>query len=173
MLVTRPESRPTYDQILNELRTDRKYITENVNENEFKKFIKYIEEQKISFNSSKSTSQITSFAEFKTTYLKNKNENDEDFAELIYAYGISFSRFPFKYFKNLSDESQKLVEEAGENSAQPEKLFEVGRYLIEGSYDFPIDVKVGLDYIKESINKGNKNSLIYYIEMLIKGNSFQ
>lgn len=101
--------------------------------------------------------------------MKNKNENDEDFAELIYAYDISCSRFPFKYFKNLCDESQKLVEEAGENSAQSEKLFEVGRYLIEGCYDFPIDVKVGLDYNKESINKGNKNSLIYYIEMLIKG----
>lgn len=34
-----PESRPTFDQILNELRTDRKYITENVNENEYKNLL--------------------------------------------------------------------------------------------------------------------------------------
>lgn len=47
-----------------------------------------------------------------------------------------------------------------------EKQFEVARNLIEGRFDFPIDVKIGIDFIKN----GNKNSLIYFIQMLIKGN---
>lgn len=48
-------------------------------------------------------------------------------------------------------------------------MFEVGRNLVEGRHDFPIDVKIGLDFIKRSINEGSKIALIYYIDMLIKG----
>ena len=55
------------------------------------------------------------------------------------------------------------------NISKLEFDFIIGRSLIEGLNDFPFDLKIGLDYIKKSIKNGNKESLIYYIEMLIKG----
>lgn len=76
--------------------------------------------------------------------------------------------FPYKYYQNLNEIGQQLVEDAV-NENENEKLFEIEQNLIEGRSDFPIDVKVGLDFIKKSMKNGHKPSLIYYINMLIKG----
>lgn len=50
------------------------------------------------------------------------------------------------------------------------KQFEVGRSLIESRYDYPIDVKIDLTILKNSMKKGKKESLVCYIKMLIKSN---
>lgn len=35
--------------------------------------------------------------------------------------------------------------------------------------DFPFDVLTDINFLKESINNGNKKSFLYYLDMIIKG----
>ena len=48
-----PSKRPTFDEILNELRTNHGFITETVDKDEFSKYIEFIEKEPHSFNTNK------------------------------------------------------------------------------------------------------------------------
>ena len=74
--------------------------------------------------------------------------------------------YKLKEFNELSQRNQNLVEEAEKDSV---KQFEVGRFMIEGKNDFPKNIKLGLQYIEYSINQKCVNAIVYYIELLIKG----
>ena len=102
--------------------------------------------------------------------LKNKekdNQNDGNLFEIYKNVNWNLNNFPLKYLNSISEESLEIVRMAEEGDIN--KQFEVGRNLIEGRYDFPIDVEIGISFLRNSIDKGNKDSLIYYINMLIKG----
>ena len=49
-----PSNRPTFDEILNELRTNREFITDEVDKVEYLKYIQYISEYNVIFGSNKS-----------------------------------------------------------------------------------------------------------------------
>ena len=77
-----------------------------------------------------------------------------------------YMMYPLKDFNELSKSNQNLVREA-ENDI--EKQFQVGKFLIEGKHDFPLNLKLGLQYIEHSVNLKCSNAIIYYINLLIKG----
>lgn len=53
-----PEERPTFDQIIDLLKNDRSFINDNINEEEFREYIRYVEESKISYDSEKCIHQL-------------------------------------------------------------------------------------------------------------------
>ena len=50
----------------------------------------------------------------------------------------------------------------------PEKQFIVGKCLIEYHKDFPYNVELGIYYLELSIKNNYKDSIVYYIRILIK-----
>lgn len=85
---------------------------------------------------------------------------------------IEFSEFlvhfPFKHLHTICEGGLKIVQDS--EAGGIDKQFEVRRSLIESRYDYPIDVKIDLTILKNSMKKGKKESLVYYIKMLIKSN---
>lgn len=67
-------SRPTLDEIVNELKTNHDFITEKVDEKEYQKYIKFIEESSISFKNIKT--KINFLKSF--IYHQKRNENKID-----------------------------------------------------------------------------------------------
>lgn len=161
--------RPTFDQLLNELRTNHEYILETVDKNEYFNYIKYIDEYKTSFDSCSVIIPPTNLKKYQLSlsvnYFQIRNENSS--IPIIERFQSTAKHFPYRYLCQLGHESKLLVNKAA--LGQTESQFKVGQYLIEGRNDFPNDTKKGIDYLKESMNNGNTDSLIYYIDMLIKG----
>lgn len=160
-----PSNRLTFKEIITNLESNPEFITAKVNKKKFFNYIKLIKKYKTTFNSESVCAELNSFIKF-----NKKNERkikDDKNLPIIQDYFNKVRLFPFKYYKELSSKSQKLVKEAEEGDF--EKQFIVGKSLIEGRYDFPIDLLVGIKYLKKSMNNGNKNSLLYYIDMIIKG----
>ena len=152
-----PYARPTFDQITIELKSDRNFITELVDEEEFYNYVKYIDEYESSFGKSK-----TKY--FDGMLQSDKSTESADFKERI---TYSLKLFPFKEFTQLiKDKSRNLVRQA---ETDPEKQFVVGMNLVEGVNDFPRNVQLGVKYLKISYKSGNEDSVVYYIRMLIKG----
>ncbi|KAK8897656.1 hypothetical protein M9Y10_015619 [Tritrichomonas musculus] len=150
-----PENRPTFDEILNQLRNDRGFITDQIDEEKFKKYVKYIDDYKTSFNE---FVKPNNFEHVKVNEMQDKIiENADLFMPKL---------FPFKKFIELNEKCKKMVEEAENNS---EKQYQIGKHLIKCQYFFPQNTELGIKYLKESIKGGCKNALIYYIKMLIKG----
>ena len=162
-----PLQRPKFEYILIKLRNNHDFITDDVDEGKYLEYIKYIDDYKTTFDSNLVKDNFEDlFTKFRKSILSNKD--DKIVRQNINEYITSnIKHFPYKYFIELSEKSQELIIEA--ESGDIEKQLIVGQNLIEGRYDFPIDTKIGLDFMKESINKGNKDSLVYYIKMIIKG----
>ena len=49
----KPEKRPTFDQITNEIRTNNKFIIDDVDKDEFDDYVEKADEYKTTFNTSK------------------------------------------------------------------------------------------------------------------------
>lgn len=78
--------------------------------------------------------------------------------------------YPFYDFIYINNKCQEIVEEAENDSA---KQFEVAISLLEGKNDFPININLGKVYLKKSFDKKHLESIIYYVQMLIKSNIIQ
>ena len=88
---------------------------------------------------------------------ETEDENQENIDDLIY---------PLNQFDQLSKKNQKLVEQSRND---PEKQYEVGQLLIEGKNDFPENISLGLQYLKNSADKGCINAVYHYAKYLLKG----
>lgn len=100
--------------------------------------------------------------------IQNKSTNFNSISiKIIEKFWMKRNQFPYKYYEKLCPESKKLVEltESGDLQNQ----LEVGKCLIERDSDYPLDVNIGLKYVKETMKNGNKESAKYYIDMLIDG----
>ncbi|KAK8860565.1 hypothetical protein M9Y10_012230 [Tritrichomonas musculus] len=165
-----PSDRPTFDQILTEMRTNREYILENVNEKDYLNYIKCINEYKTTFDENKVLISSYNLNMYKLDFseaIVKKGKEENKLIKIIEGFSTTEIHFPWKYFKELGEESKKIVNEA--EAGDIEQQFKVGVSLIEGRHDFPMDTKIGVDFLKKSMKKGNKDSLIYYAKMLIKG----
>ena len=65
-----PEERPTFDEIVDILKNNEEFITENVDENEYFQYIDYIKEYKKSFDKKKKIISISDFMISKSITLK-------------------------------------------------------------------------------------------------------
>lgn len=134
-----PQNRPTFYQIFTQLKTDKEFITENVNENEFKKYIEFIENYKISFN------QNNSNFEFAKVKIDENNERKK----LSIDFNCICEHFPFDEFNKLKDEKSKLLVKEAETDAYKQYL--LAQSLIYGANDFTRNVQLGVEYLRLSI----------------------
>lgn len=153
-----PEKRPTFDDILNRLINDHGFITKDVNESEYFKYVKYINEYNSSFDKTRNV--------FYFNLYQNKVKVNEIDEKTNFNMIGKRSLFPYKEYVKLNEESQKIIEEANED---PEKQFNIGISLIEGRENFPLNTQIGLKFLQKSMENGCIKSIIYYCEMLIKG----
>ena len=104
-----------------------------------------------------------------TTSHSELNENPQKVEETVQQESNDELRgmlYPRSEFDTLKKPCQELVKEAIRDSS---KQFFVGRSLIEGDNDFPVDVNLGLKYLEESIKCKSIDSIIYLTIMLIRG----
>lgn len=153
-----PQKRPTFIEILDQLKNNRGFITDKIDEEKFRKYIDYIENYKTSFNE---FARPINFESIKIHELSGKIiENDTN------AFSFISEIYPFQKYMKLKEDCKKIVQEAEKD---PKKQYEIGIHLIKCQYYFPQDIELGIKYLRKSIKGGCKDSLIYYFKMLIKG----
>ena len=183
-----PNERPTFDDILGSLKTDKGFITDLTIENVFKEFFEYIDSFPASFNETskcikhKKHPSLTTISmvikpRAETINIPNhKMINKEDTIRkrrkkksvnktLINSKEKKLT-FPLHEFNKLNNECQNIVREAEENK---EKMFTIGQYLIEGLHGFNKNIEIGIMYLNESIHLGCTDAAIYYSKILIDG----
>ena len=162
-----PMNRPSFDEILNELKNNHDFITDSIQEKEFLKFVKYIDEYEVTFDSLKAVVPIIKSSMFNHIKINIKSDDMSDYKiKIIEDFDSKGKLFPFVLYNNLDEESKKLVNEAEDS---PKKQFVVGKYLIEGQFNFPQNSQIGIKYLKKSICNECLDALIYYCKMIIKG----
>ena len=68
-----PNDRPTFDEIVSELKNNSQYITKEVDENEFKNYVNFIENSQISFDEEKVIDEMDDIFElYKSEFKKSK-----------------------------------------------------------------------------------------------------
>lgn len=162
-----PSKRPSFDEILIQLKTNPKFITKFVNEDEYFNFIKFIQDYKDSFGRSKNIFFVDQFKQSKAKHLDlpTISHSNNDFCFIDNKGRNTIENFSFKYFINQEKSCQLLIKEAKD----PNKQFDIGRFLIEEQKDFVLNTQAGIKYLKNSIKNGSIESSIYYCRMLIKG----
>ncbi|KAK8891437.1 hypothetical protein M9Y10_028646 [Tritrichomonas musculus] len=152
-----PSDRPSFEQIVSELKNNPDFITDKIDCSEYYDYIDFIENFQFSFNETTTTKDFSLF-----TKVNIEGEID---TKILVDYKLKY--FPFKEFIKLkNEESINLIKEA-END--PQKQYIIADYLINGKFEFNRNVELGLKYLKISMNNGNIDSIIFYIRMLIQG----
>ncbi|KAK8839443.1 hypothetical protein M9Y10_031797 [Tritrichomonas musculus] len=168
------DDRPTFSDIVENLKNNKEFITEATDENEFYDYVEFIDSYETTFDVSNRVAHYADFIKnhgrkktIHTFNLKiNEDENieDENKEEQSNAYDLLY---PLEEFNKLNKSCQSIVEEARNDA---EKEFIIAKSLIEGQNEFPKNVEIGLSYLEQANKQKYLDSKIYYIRMLIKGN---
>lgn len=154
---------PTFDEILNDLKTKENYITEKVNKNDFFNY-------KISFDSDRVISLTGYIDEESSTSNHSSSQKDDSKTNssviIIENLTPKNSMIPYKLFLSLNDKCKETVQQTIDD---PKNQFKLGQFLIEGQYNFPRNVQLGIKELKISFENGNDEAFLYYCSMLIKG----
>lgn len=160
-----PKNRPTFSLITEKLKNDKRFITELIDEKEFLKYVKYIEESKVSFDSTKNNIKkddlCTLFKQF-----NNVKEYENENIKIIQEYENKVKICPFNYFLELNNNCKKLIEEAENNLSN---MFDISKRLIEGQEPFEQNIEIGIEYLNHAANNGSIEANVYYFKLLIKG----
>lgn len=156
-----PDDRPTFEAIVNGIKESKDFITENVNENDFLEYVNFIDSCKTEFLPKK----IIEFIGHETETFQRIKINELEEKSTTKKEKEKFMIFPSKFLKKLPKECQDLVQEAADD---PEKMFEVGERLIEGSGNFVRNTELGIKYIEKSANEGCIDSVTYLGSLLIE-----
>ena len=143
-----PQNRPTFNEILFQLKNNDNFITENVNKDEYLNYIKYIDEQNITFDSFKKINIIAQSNILNISIFEN------------------IKMYPLRQFFKLIEECKIFVEEA---ESDIQKQFQLGQILVEGQGLFYQNAEIGMKYLEKSMNNGLTESAIYLCEMFTKG----
>ena len=226
-----PNERPSFDQIVEELRNNEGFITDDVEKEDFLEYIDYIDHYESTFNSLQtnyfpgSSRKSHAFQQVSINQIKMKinevedkikeenndilkggndseskeenndilkGENDSESKEdnelkdkkiiknedekptIIKSFFNLFTKnsdqvvikYPVDEFNKLDKKCQKLITEANEDR---DVQFIVGRSLIRGENEFPLNIEMGIKYLEKSISNECIDSVLYYSRMLIKG----
>lgn len=110
-----PSKRPTFDKIVDDLKNDRGFITENVDENEYRLYIEYIEKYNCSFNKSKIIDYMNIFKSFSQNKIQDnieEEEEEEDSNDPLEKIKI----YPLEEFKKLNDKCKKMILKASNDT---------------------------------------------------------
>ncbi|KAK8892813.1 hypothetical protein M9Y10_030061 [Tritrichomonas musculus] len=177
-----PNSRPTFDNILETLQNDPGFITDLVDEKDYYDYIEFIQKypttftdkriqidqyitrksatfKKVSINSSFKTESVNSSFKIKETKkqglfgLFKKNKSKKPL-------------YQAQDFDQLDQSCQQLIENAEDDA---DCQFKVGQYLMEGKNGFAQNTQLSVSYLKQSSKNGSLNAAVYYSRVLIKG----
>ncbi|KAK8898332.1 hypothetical protein M9Y10_000616 [Tritrichomonas musculus] len=155
-----PGDRPTFNDIINQLQTDRQFILAGIDEREYLNYIEFIKECRATFLS---TSIVIDFDDF----IKNKNSSIQKVSLKTQNFQIHHFLYPFEQYMKLNEECKQLIQNAEKN---PEYQFIIGKSCIENENGFPMNTEIGLRYLKRSIKEvGYIQSILYYSQILISG----
>ena len=133
MFTKRSWKKPAAEQIVNEIKNIKGFITELVDEEDFYNYMDNVNGFKGEFDVS---NRLISYNDFKKAFENN----------IYVSYDLLY---PMENFKKLNIDCKILVKEV-KNDLQ--KQFIVGKSLVEGENEFPKNIEFGLQYIKQSCN---------------------
>ncbi|KAK8895154.1 hypothetical protein M9Y10_023596 [Tritrichomonas musculus] len=148
-----PSKRPTFDQIVEELGNNPLFITDQVEKEDYQSYIDYIKKSPKSFDTTVKIDGFDIFIKKKAKAIKKVSLKKR-------------TLYPETKLKVLSNDCKIIVKRAEDD---PDKQYELGRYLINGENNFPKDINLGIKYLQSAINAGNIDAAIFYNEMLIAG----
>ena len=177
-----PNSRPTFDSILETLQNDPGFITDLVDENDYYDYIDFIQKypttftdkriqidqyitrksvtfKKVSINSSVENNSINSSSKVKET-------KKQRFFDLFKKSKSRKTLYQAQDFDQLDQFCQQLVQEVEEDA---QLQFKVGQYLMEGKKGFSQNTQLSVSYLKHASEYGCLNAAIYLSRVLIKG----
>lgn len=156
-----PETRPTFEQIVDELQNDE-FITDLVDENDYRSYIEFINEYRSTFDKNKRILKIEDFIQ------NHQSKSFQKVSIIDFKNDRLNSRkiLPPKFFKELNEINQKLVEESYND---PDAQYLIGTYLIEGTHSFPRNIEYGIKYLERSNENDCVDSALYLSEMYKNG----
>lgn len=182
----KPFQRPTFDDILLELRENPEYITELYDENEFLNYIDYIDRYKISFDNSKTSISISPLDEIiepnmiennsELNLAKEKNESNMDKKETELNLAEKCTKSQLNIVKEKIDlnssksrpNSVECVKSLADNG-DVNSMFNYAMMLEKGNRT-EVDLKEASKYYKMATDNGHLDSMYNYAQMLFNGN---
>lgn len=178
-----PEDRPSFEEIVNLLKNDPSFITDNINNDDYQSYINFLEESQVSFDSTKKLIHLSDFiktqsksyhkvsikkikkkaddqAKDKSIKEKIVEDENEDIASEIKIINKSV-------YDKLKNSCRKHIAKAEQND--PSSLFLVAKSFIEGINDFPTDIETGVKYLEFGVKNKNIEVMEYYSKLLFDG----
>lgn len=147
-----PKKRPSFDQIVEELKTDEDFITEFVEQEDFFDYVEYIENSKTDFDSTKNIIQIDKFVHRQTVTFKKIS--------------ISQLKTSQKEIKDASERARNFKMEA--NNGNTIAMYNYAVILIKGE-GIPVDKIEAARYFKMAADNGHVISMSMYADMQSRG----
>lgn len=94
------------------------------------------------------------------------NDNNSNIQKLLKDQELTPKIYPYQEYIELDEKCKQIIDTAENNC---EKLYIIAKSLIEGYDSFPLNLDIGLQYLKESIKQNHIKSIIYYCKLIIKG----
>ena len=98
-----PSIRPSFDEIVKELKSDSGFITDLVDEGQYQDYIDYIDEYKVTFDKGK---KMLSFDEF----VKSKNKKNDPDAQYRAQYEAILKRIDHSSFQSLMEALEVIID---------------------------------------------------------------
>lgn len=102
-----PKERPSFLEITKRLKEDKRFITDSVDEEKFLKYVKFIDESEVSFDSAE---DIVNKDDFYKTFKQTNNNvenSDNERINIILDSSQKVKNCPLKYFLSLNKDCQK------------------------------------------------------------------
>lgn len=153
-----PSDRPSFYQIVEDLKNDSGFITSSVDKEEFMEYVDYTEDYKSTFDENIQVIKL------------NKDSNSENKDLKLVTADSNQPQKVVEVEKSDKNKSQLEIDEILKNAeGDVNKEFIVGKNFIEGINGFPKDLIRGVKFVKESSKGGCIESTIYYCHLLIDG----
>ncbi|KAK8838600.1 hypothetical protein M9Y10_033232 [Tritrichomonas musculus] len=160
-----PLKRPTFDQIVEELRSNPDFITDLVDEGQYMSYIDYIDECKSTFEGGK---QVLTFNEFYQAHLKKKEsageEDDYDADFLFSMWRISYHGIGRPVNKAAAFDFCRRAA----NKGHVEAMFQASMMLKNGD-GIPANEEESAEYCKMAADQGHADAMYCYSMMLKNG----
>ena len=182
-----PKDRPTFDQIIEQLKNDPSFIFEGVVREDYLSYIEFIEKSKISFDSNKKIIHLSDIVNNKSkTYQKvsintnkkikkelkkivevDKIQEEEKITESEPKTTNKLKFVSNSTFNSLDEINQKLVLDA--ENGDERSILTVAENFIEGINEFPKETETGSKYYEYCISLKNVEAMEKYGILLYQG----
>lgn len=138
-----PADRPTFSEIVEQLRTNESFITDEIDQDQFLDYIDYLDGKGSSYDS-------------KRTLFKKETRKPKEKESLC----------PIGLFNAFDDQRKEFIKAA---ETDREKQYLLGNFFLEGIESFPQNTNLAIKYLDASIKSGSIEGVKYYCNLLIRG----